>query len=75
MALLHQLECESACFFRDRQWALEAFGRAAAEGLIDVSWVRKCPLLDVIREDPGYPVITELVEKRAARIVQIMTER
>jgi hypothetical protein len=48
--------------------ALDCLRRASEGVLVDLEWVRGCPLLEPLRGSPGYAQALAIVEKRASEL-------
>ncbi len=68
VAFRAQLQAEMAGLRGDRRMALDAIARADEAGLIDVAWLKYCPLFDEIRDAPEFVAVRRNVDARAARI-------
>jgi hypothetical protein len=74
-SVLLQLACEAANFFEDNAWALEAIDKAIENGLIDLAWMQRCPLLEGVRAAPGFAEREGIVAERASRIALMYRSR
>lgn len=74
-ALLHQIEAEIAGYLRDPEWGIAALHRSIDAGLVDIVWLRVCPILAGAREHDGYAEIDRIVSARADEIVAIYRRR
>jgi len=63
-----QLAAEAAARAGDLETCLMMLLRANAEGLFDLHWLDRCPLLDPVRKEPRYAVIRTDVATRAEAI-------
>jgi serine/threonine-protein kinase len=63
-----QLETEISSFMGDTAHALGALTSADANGLPDVAWMRRCPLLDPLRGEPAFGDVLAHVEARGRAI-------
>jgi len=52
--LILQVETELAARYHDPEWAFDALARATAAGLMDVSWMDRCPMLAELRAHPRF---------------------
>lgn len=66
--LLWQLSAELSATAGEHERALAAVGRAIDGGLVDVAWLRRCPLLADLRRDERWPALVARVEELAARL-------
>jgi eukaryotic-like serine/threonine-protein kinase len=64
-----QLTAELSAFVDNLPDALDAMERSAAEGLVDLLWLERCPLFDALRSDARYAVIHAQVKRRADEIL------
>ncbi len=69
-SMLLQFTTEFASAGGAHDLALEALRRAAEGVLIDLEWVRRCPLLEPLHASPIYARARSLVEDRAAELWQ-----
>jgi serine/threonine-protein kinase len=60
-----QLGAEIATLKGDRGGALDTITRAAEEGLFDLAWMDRCPLLAELRQDPALAAARAMVAVRA----------
>jgi serine/threonine-protein kinase len=67
-AYFAQLAAEAAGRGGDLETCLMMLLRANAEGLFDLHWLDRCPLLDPVRKEPRYAVIRTDVAARAEAI-------
>ncbi len=70
-ALLHQFEAETAASVENWRWTLAAIRRADAARLVDINWLRKCPLFRTLRDEPGYAEVEASIAARAAALVGV----
>ena len=63
-----QIRAEVYLACRDFDAALRAILEADANGLIDLTWLERCPLLDEVRQHPTFSNVRRATEMRAARI-------
>jgi serine/threonine-protein kinase len=63
-----QIRAEMYLAGRDTDAALRAMMEADANGLIDLTWLDRCPLLDEVREHSTFANVRRATEIRAARI-------
>ncbi len=64
-----QIEAEIAAFLGQTDVALDAIGRGAEAGLIDLCWLERCPLFDGVRSDPRYEAAHARVKRSADAIL------
>jgi len=55
--------------------ALAALAEGDGNGLIDVSWIDRCPALERIRHTSGFEPIAERVRERAAAVRDVLSDR
>jgi hypothetical protein len=67
--LFLQRNTEIYAFVGDAASALEAADAAVKGGLIDLLGMARCPALAVLRSDPRWAALREVVASRAAQIV------
>lgn len=71
-AFTSQLIAEAAAYWNDIPTALAQIENAIEEGLFDLHWLDKCPLLDQVRLDPGYPPLRQRIKRRADAILDAL---
>jgi serine/threonine-protein kinase len=64
-----QLRCEMAASLGRYDRVLALIAQLAQTGLFDVSWLRRCPLLDPVRKDPRYTESLGLIQARADEVL------
>jgi eukaryotic-like serine/threonine-protein kinase len=69
-AFLFQLEAEGRALTGDIDRALDALRRSTAAGLIDLSWLERCPVFTALRVDARFAPIREQVAERAREILE-----
>ncbi len=67
-SLAYQLAAEVLAACGDEDGAFEHVRRAAAEVLVDVDWLARCPVLAGVRARPGFAELQARVQQRAAAI-------
>jgi serine/threonine-protein kinase len=67
-SLMHQIAAEAFCSAGADELGLECIRRAAAGVLIDLDWMRRCPLFEPLKANPVYLEARALVEQRADAI-------
>lgn len=67
-SLMHQIAAEAFCSAGADELALECLRRAAAGVLIDLDWMRRCPLLEPLKASPIYLEAHARVAQRADAI-------
>jgi hypothetical protein len=67
-AYFAQLAAEAAARSGDLETCLTMLLRANSEGLFDLHWLDRCPLLEPVRTEPRYAVIRTDVAARAEAI-------
>ena len=60
---------------RDAAWALEDLDAALEDGLLDLLWLTRCPVLEVVRKAPGYASRERILRDRAAGLVRILRSK
>ena len=73
-AFVHQLDAEIAGYLGREDEVIVAMSRSVEEGLIDLLWIERCPLLEAGRADPRYPALRAEVSRRADVILQAYRE-
>ncbi len=63
-----QLAAEAAAFAREDDTVFELIGLAADQGLFDLHWLERCPLLQPFVGDPRYAPIHAQIKQRADAI-------
>jgi eukaryotic-like serine/threonine-protein kinase len=66
-----QLMTELSLLLDQHDLALRALGKAAGAGLIDVTWLRSCPLFAPITGDLRWRAVHDAVERRAAAMLAV----
>ena len=64
-----QLMAEHALLLGHHDLGLRALGKAAEAGLIDITWLRGCPLLQRVAEDLRWQAVHDDVARRAAAML------
>jgi tetratricopeptide (TPR) repeat protein len=67
--LFLQIEAAIMAILADKERAIGALQRAAEDGLTDLFWLERCPALDVVRGEPRFSPIHEVVSRRAREIL------
>jgi hypothetical protein len=62
--LWRQIEAEARMACEDADGALRAVEQSVDHGLRDLAWMRRCPLLAPIRDEPRFVALTNIVEAR-----------
>ncbi len=70
-SLVAQLQAEAGGMMDDLEWALAGVERAVASGFIDLAWLRRCPLLDRLRDQPRFLEQERALEQRARELVRV----
>lgn len=70
-----QLKCELACFAGDLATARSALQRAVEVGLIDLLWLRHCPMLVPLHGDPVWITAIDVLQGRADAIMDALFHR
>jgi len=73
--LFRQLSAETHAFCGELDEAQRAIGEADALGLIDVTWVDRCPLLDGMRASPAFVEVRDRIAARAKEAVDALDGR
>jgi eukaryotic-like serine/threonine-protein kinase len=71
--LMSQLAAEYLGFAGDRDRCLGAIDRAVGDGLFDLSWLDRCPLLDAVRGDARFAALRATVAAAVAPAVAAAT--
>jgi tetratricopeptide (TPR) repeat protein len=71
-AFVDQLIAEAAAYWDDVPTALERIEAAIGEGLFDLHWLDRCPLLDNVRADPAFPRLRSRIKLRADAILDAL---
>jgi len=71
-AFVGQLIAEAAAYWDDVPTALERIDVAIGEGLFDLHWLDRCPLLDNVRADPAFPRLRARIKFRADAILDAL---
>jgi serine/threonine-protein kinase len=66
---MHQLRGEILGYLGHLPEALASMERSAAEGLVDLLWLERCPLFEELRQDARYLAIHAQVKRRADEIL------
>lgn len=66
--MLHQGRTELLCFEQKREAALLSLADCVEDGLCDVMWIDLCPLLELLRDEPRFVTLRQVVEARASQI-------
>ncbi|WP_437286147.1 protein kinase domain-containing protein [Sorangium sp. So ce406] len=74
-SFMWQLQAEFAAFLGNAELALEALERSLTDGLFDLSWLDRCPVLEPLRGDARFRAILAEVERRASAVVAVYHER
>jgi len=72
LAFGYQLRAEVAAFAGDKDIALQSIRLAFDNGLFDLHWLDKCPLLDDLRGSSDYAVLRERLAERCHGIYDAM---
>jgi serine/threonine-protein kinase len=70
-----QLGAELAAFTGDSERALRAMEDADGVGLIDLTWVDRCPLLEPLRGEPRFQAVRARVAARAREALDVLEGR
>lgn len=71
-AFVGQLIAEAAAYWGDIPTALERIEFSIREGLFDLHWLDRCPLLDGVRAAPEFPALRAQIKKRADAILDAL---
>ncbi len=66
-----QLGAEMAMVFGNREFAWRMIDEAVTHGLMDVTWLDRCPLLAGIRDEPRFAETRALVGARAKEVLAV----
>jgi serine/threonine-protein kinase len=72
---LRQLVAEAYAFVGDETNAVRAMAEGDALGLIDVTWVDRCPLFDAMRTAPLFVAVRDRVAARARQTLDVLEGR
>jgi eukaryotic-like serine/threonine-protein kinase len=72
--LFLQLEAEMLAYAFEVDGALGAIEEAILAGLLDVLWMKRCPVLEPVRRDARFASLCEDVETRARPVRAALTE-
>jgi serine/threonine-protein kinase len=70
-----QLTAEGLCFVGDLPAAESALLDADSLGLVDLTWLDRCPLLSELRKTPGFAAVREHVAARAKDVLDVLEGR
>jgi tetratricopeptide (TPR) repeat protein len=70
-----QIFAELYCFIGDPENALGAIETAVSGGLVDLAWTDHCPILGLLRADPRFAPLREVVAARAAAVIAAYREQ
>jgi serine/threonine protein kinase/tetratricopeptide (TPR) repeat protein len=70
-----QIRAELLGFSADHEDALESLRMADASGLLDIVWLRRCPLFDPLRSRPEFVSVLERVTQRTQRVALALDAR
>jgi len=71
-AFVGQLVVEAAGYWGDVDTAIEHIARTIDEGLFDLHWLDRCPMLDVVRTAPAFPKLRARIKQRADAILDAL---
>ncbi|XYH95736.1 protein kinase domain-containing protein [Sorangium sp. So ce1128] len=74
-SFLRQIQAETAGFLGERELALTALELSLADGLFDLPWIERCPVLAPLRGEPRFAAIHAEVERRASAVIAAYHER
>ncbi|MGK3959135.1 protein kinase [Sorangium sp. So ce118] len=74
-SFLRQIQAEVAGFLGQRELALAALELSLADGLFDLPWIERCPVLVDLRGEPRFAAIHAEVERRASAVIAAYHER
>ncbi|WP_437741251.1 protein kinase [Sorangium sp. So ce1504] len=74
-SFIRQLQAEFAAFLGQRELALAALELSLADGLFDLIWLERCPVLAPLRDEPRYAAVHAAVQRRASAVVAVYRER
>jgi eukaryotic-like serine/threonine-protein kinase len=70
-----QMRAELFAFVQKNDAVLEALRTADGNGLIDIVWLKRCPLFDPLRSLPEFITIYDRVASRAQRVASTLDSR
>jgi serine/threonine-protein kinase len=68
--LFHQIITEFAVHFGRTERGLEGLEDAVNDGLFDVSWAERCPVLNPIRNEPRFQAALATLRERGAEVLR-----
>jgi serine/threonine-protein kinase len=71
--LFFQLNAEVFAYVFEVDHALDAVASAVDAGLLDISWMDRCPLLEAVRKDTRFAPFRAVVQARADRVIAAWT--
>ncbi|HEY6034078.1 MAG TPA: tetratricopeptide repeat protein, partial [Kofleriaceae bacterium] len=71
-AFVGQLVVEAAGYRRDIPTAIEHIARTIDEGMFDLHWLDRCPMLDEVRRSPAFPPLRARIKQRADAILDAL---
>ncbi|MGB1013961.1 MAG: tetratricopeptide repeat protein, partial [Nannocystaceae bacterium] len=74
LTVTYQMGAEVMAFHKKYDRALEFISRAADAVLVDIDWMKRCPLFDEIRETPEFRSAAQKVRHRAEAIWRVSVE-
>jgi serine/threonine-protein kinase len=69
-AFFAQIEAELLGFAGNVDGAANAIAKSSEAGLIDLLWLDRCPLLEVVRSHPRFVALRGEIARRAARVAE-----
>ncbi|WP_437620514.1 protein kinase domain-containing protein [Sorangium sp. So ce1151] len=74
-SFLRQIQAEIAGFLGQGELALAALELSLADGLFDLPWIERCPVLAGLHGEPRFAAIHAEVERRASAVMAAYHER
>jgi serine/threonine-protein kinase len=71
-AFVGQLFAEAAGYWGDVDTAIEQIARTIDEGLFDLHWLDRCPMLVDVRGSPAFPPLRARIKQRADAILDAL---
>jgi serine/threonine-protein kinase len=70
-SFVRQVQAEVEGFLGRNEEVVTALRLSADDGLVDLMWLERCPLLDAVRGSPGYAAVHAVVKRRAEEILAV----
>jgi serine/threonine-protein kinase len=71
-SFVNQLVAEAAGYWGDADTAIEQIEHGIADGLFDLHWLDRCPMLEPARAHPEYPRLRAQIKQRADAILDAL---